>query len=269
MSGLLAAASVGLGLVIAFDGLTRPPREKNSQGRGRALRVMASVVGAAAVYALTGWIVGAVVGAVAGAVLPQIAGEHRSLKARIELTDALAETAAGLRDAVRGGLGLNEGLAGLASWGPPLLRAEMSDLARDARRAGLESAARRFAQRVDDPGADLIAATLAFNARVGGSKVAEVLDAMSEELAAEARTVRELRARQSRQRASAAIVALAPALLLLLLRQVNPGYLAVYDTAAGQTVLAVAAALITAGYAVMLRIARTIEPPRLAVGDRE
>lgn len=268
MNGLLAALCVGLGLVIAFDGLTRSHRANKRREWGEPLRFATSLLGAAAVYALTGWIIGAVVGGIAGAALPRLVGEQRSLRARIELTDALAETAAGLRDAVRGGLGLSEGLAGLASWGPPLLRAEMAALARDARRAGLEGAAGRFAQRLDDPGADLLAATLAFNARVGGSKVAEVLDAMSEELAAEARTVRELRARQSRQRASATIVALAPALLLLLLRQVNPGYLAVYDTPAGQAVLALAASLIAAGYAVMLRIARAIEPPRVIVGGR-
>jgi tight adherence protein B len=269
VSGLLAAVSVGLGLVIAFDGLTRPHRTKSRARRGQPVRAAASLLGAAVVYALTGWIIGAVVGAIAGAALPQLVGEHRSIRARIQLTDALAEAAAGLRDAVRGGLGLSEGLAGLAAWGPPLLRDEMAALARDARRAGLEGAARRFAQRLADPGADLLAATLAFNARVGGSKVAEVLDAMSEELAAEARTVRELRARQSRQRASAAIVALAPVLLLMLLRQVNPGYLAVYDSTSGQAVLAMAAALIAAGYVAMLRIARTIEPPRVIVGDRQ
>ncbi|MGH3045559.1 MAG: type II secretion system F family protein [Gaiellaceae bacterium] len=269
MSALLAAACVGLGLVVAFDGLTRPRRPRASRGWGEPVRVASGLLGAAVVYALTGWIVGAAVGAIAGAALPQLVGEHRSLRARIELIDALADAAAGLRDAVRGGLGLSEGLAGLASWGPPSLRAEMAALARDARRAGLASAARRFAERLDDPGADLLAATLAFNARVGGSKVAEVLDAMSEELAAEARTVRELRARQSRQRASALIVALAPVVLLLLLRQVNPGYLAAYDSPGGQTVLAVAACLIATGYAVMLRIARTIEPPRVVVGERE
>ena len=269
MSGLLAAVSVGLGLVIAFDGLTRPPRSKRSHGWARPIHVAAAVIGAAAVYALTGWIAGAAVGAVSGAMLPRLLSEQRSLRARIELTDALSEAAAGLRDAVRGGLGLSEGLAGLASWGPVLLRDEMAALARDARRAGLESAARSFARRLDDPGADLLAATLAFNARVGGSRVADVLNAMSEELAAEARTVRELRARQSRQRASAAIVALAPILLLVILRQVNPGYLAVYDTPAGQAVLAVAASLVAAGYAAMLRIARTIEPPRVVLGETE
>jgi Flp pilus assembly protein TadB len=57
---------------------------------------------------------------------------------------------------------------------------------------------------------------------------------MADELAAEARTVRKLRARQERQRTSARVVALAPVVLLLLLRQVNPDYLDPYDSLAGQ-----------------------------------
>ena len=92
---------------------------------------------------------------------------------------------------------------------------------------------------------------------------------MAEELAAEARTVRELRARQARQRASARVVAVAPVALLLILRQVNPGYLEAYDTSAGQAVLASAAVLVAVGYALMLRVARVIDPPRIQVaGER-
>jgi Flp pilus assembly protein TadB len=133
---------------------------------------------------------------------------------------------------------------------------------------GLGVAATRFAERLGDPGADLLAATLAFNDRVGGRQVADVLDAMADELAAEARTVRELRAGQARQRTSARVVALAPIALLMVLRQVNPGYLEAYGTVTGQLVLGVAAALIATGYIVMMRIARTVEPPRIALGDQ-
>jgi Flp pilus assembly protein TadB len=98
--------------------------------------------------------------------------------------------------------------------------------------------------------------------------VAEVIDAMADELAAEARTVRKLRARQERQRTSARVVALAPVVLLLLLRQVNPDYLDPYDSLAGQGVLGLAAVLIGIGYGLMLRIARGIDPPRVVVGGQ-
>lgn len=266
---LLAGVAVGFGILLIFDSLTRAPGATlKLPGLAALPQVGGAFLGAAVAYALTGWPVVILGGALVGACLPGVLTQQRSLAKRIALTDALAEAAAGLRDAVRGGLGLSDGLAGLAVWGPPVLREDISILATDAGRSGFGEAAARFAQRLGDPGADLLAATLAFNDRVGGRQVAEVLNAMAEELAAEARTVRELRARQASQRMSARVVALAPVALLLILRQVNPGYLHAYDTLAGQAVLGVAAALIATGYLLMLRLARGIEPPRIAVGDQ-
>jgi tight adherence protein B len=266
---LLAALVVGLGLVVAFDGLTREASSSlRFPGRHAVPQVAGGLIGGAAAYALTGWPAGALGGVALGVGVPSLLSRRRSMTQRIELTDALADAAAGLRDAVRGGLGLADGISGLARWGPPLLRDHLSLLAADTGRMGLAAAARRFAERLDDPGADLLAVTLAFNDRVGGRQVAEVLDAMAEELAAEARTVRELRARQERQRTSARVVALAPVVLLLLLRQVNPDYLEPYDSLTGQAMLGLAGFLMALGYALMLRIARGIDPPRLSLGSQ-
>ena len=264
----LPAVAVGLGLLLMFEGLVAPRRNgARRPPTTPVLQVGAAFGGAAAAYLLTRWPVLIVVGGVLGAATPRLLSEHRTLEQRLELTEALADAAAGLRDAVRGGLGLSDGMAGLAVYGPPLLREELAVLAADAGRNGVAAAAARFARRLNNPGADLLAATLAFNDRVGGKQVTEVLDAIADELIAEARTLRELRARQARQRASARVVALAPLALLLILRHVNAGYLEPYEAPAGQAVLGLAALLIAAGYALMLRIARTIEPPRIVVGE--
>lgn len=265
---ILAAAAVGLGLLLVFEGLTAPRlRGARAWSGGAATTATSAALSAASAYLLTGWPVLVVVGAAVGAALPGVLSQQRTFRRRLEMTQALADAAAGLRDAVRGGLGLSDGLAGLAVYGPPLLRADLATLAADSSRVGLATASSRFAARLRDPGADLLAATLAFNDRVGGKQVTEVLHAMAEELAAEARTLRELRARQARQRMSARVVALAPFVLLLILRQVNPEYLEAYSTPIGQLVLGVASSLIGIGYRVMIRIARAIEPPRVVVGD--
>jgi Flp pilus assembly protein TadB len=265
---LLPGVAVGFGLLLLFESFTRAGGSRRGFSGLPALPQIASaVVAAAAAYMLTGWPVLILGGAVIGGCLPRLINQQRSLAKRIELTDALADAAAGLRDAVKGGLGLSDGIAGLAMWGPPLLRDDITILATDAGRMGLGAAASRFAERLGDPGAHLLAATLAFNDRVGGRQVAEVLNAMADELAAEARTVRELRAGQARQRTSARVVALAPVALLMVLRQVNPGYLESYGTVTGQLVLGIATILIASGYLLMMRISRTIEPPRIAVGD--
>lgn len=266
--GVISSVLVGLGLLFAFEGLTSPKITAVRLRRLPALEFSAAVVGALCGYVLTGWPTFAAVAGLLGFFFPRLVKEHRSEASKIEATEALAEVASGLRDAVRGGLGLRDGLLGLSSWGPPAIRDHLQSLALEAAREGVPDAAVRFAKRVNNPAADLLAATLSFNERAGGTRVAEVLDALSAELFAEAKTVRELRARQARQRTSARIVALAPAVLLLLLRQINPGYLEAYGTASGQLVLAFASALVAGGYVAMVSVARLPQSPRISLGGR-
>jgi tight adherence protein B len=121
-----------------------------------------------------------------------------------------------------------------------------------------------FARRLADPLADVLAATLALNHRLGGRNLSEVLDDLAGAIHAEAHTLREVRARQAQQRLSARLVAAAaPLVILLAIRQTNPAYLAPFDTPTGQAVLAVALGLIVIGYGAMVRLARPPAGTRL------
>ena len=113
-----------------------------------------------------------------------------------------------------------------------------------------------FARRLADPLADVLAATLPLNHRLGGRNLSEVLVYLDGAIHAEAHTLREVRARQAQQRLSARLVAAAPLVILLAIRQTNPAYLAPFDTPTGQAVLAVALGLIVIGYGAMVRLAR-------------
>ena len=117
----------------------------------------------------------------------------------------------------------------------------------EARVSNLPEAARAFADRVSDPAADLLSSALGTSERLGSRNLSEVLDALAEATTAQAAAVREARARQTRNRMSARIVAAVPILLLLAIRQANPAYLAPFETASGQAVLAFAFVLIWAG----------------------
>jgi Flp pilus assembly protein TadB len=128
---------------------------------------------------------------------------------------------------------------------------------------GLPQALDSFARRLADPLADLLAATLALNHRLGGRNLSEVLDDLAAAVRAEAQTLREIRARQAQQRLSARLVAAAPLLILLAIRQTNPAYLAPFDTPLGQGVLGLALLLITTGYLAMVRLARPPAGTRL------
>jgi hypothetical protein len=64
-----------------------------------------------------------------------------------------------------------------------------------------------------------------------------------------------VRAQQAQHETSARIVAAVPVVVLVGLRLLNPGYVAVFDTPPGQVVLAGCAALLLAGYAAMRHVA--------------
>ena len=146
---------------------------------------------------------------------------------------------------------------------PPALRPALGELAADAAAVGLPHALEGFARRLADPLADVLAATLALNHRLGGRNLSEVLDDLAAAIHAEAHTLREVRARQAQQRLSARLVAAAPLVILVAIRQTNPAYLAPFDTPTGQAILALALGLIVAGYGAMVRLARPPAGTRL------
>jgi tight adherence protein B len=280
MTAILAVGGLtGLGLLLIVDGLTRPAvRPVDRPGATPLPRLVAGAVvgllGAVAAWVLSGWPVLTLAALAGGALLPGAWLSRADIRGQADRSEAVAEVAASLRDAVRGGLGVTEALGGLARWGPPALREELAELAADTSVLGLPEALDRFARRLGDPLADLLATTLALNHRLGGRNLAEVLDDLAAAIRAEAQTLRELRARQAQQRLSAKFVAAAPVMILLVIRQTNPDYLTPFHTLAGQGVLALALALVVAGYAAMLRLARPPAGTRLlpsaplAGGDR-
>jgi Flp pilus assembly protein TadB len=267
MTALVFACLTGLGLVLIVDGLTRPASRPLGVEPGQLTVLLAGTVtgllGGVGVWLLTGWPVLTLAAIIGGFLLPRAWFSRGDVQAQAARSEAVAELAASLRDAVRGGLGVTEALGGLAAWGPPVLRRELGELAAEASVLGLPEALGNFARRLGDPLADLLATTLALNHRLGGRNLAEVLDDLAAAIRAEAHTLREMRARQAQQRLSAKLVAAAPFAILLLIRQTNPDYLVPFRSVIGQGVLALAVLLVVAGYAAMVALARPPAGTRL------
>ena len=267
MTALWFACLTGLGLMLLVDGLLHPATRRLDVGPGRLPTLLAGTVagllGGVGVWLLTGWPVLTLAAVVAGFLLPRAWFSRADVQAQAARSEAVAEIAASLRDAVRGGLGVTEALGALAAWGPPALRRELGELAAEASVLGLADALGNLARRLGDPLADLLATTLALNHRLGGRNLAEVLDDLAAAIRAEAQTLREMRARQAQQRLSAKLVAAAPFAILLLIRQTNPDYLTPFRTVIGQGVLALAVLLVVAGYAAMVALARPPAGTRL------
>ena len=147
-------------------------------------------------------------------------------------------------------------MVGLAVTGPESLRPEFGNLAREIGLHGFAPALEAMRERLADPVFDMVSAALLLNEQVGGRNVSQVLDHLAQAARGEQRTQQEIHAYQARNVTSARIVAAVPLLLLIGIRAISPTYLAIFNGAGGQIMLATIFLSIAAGYLGMLWLTR-------------
>ena len=190
-----------------------------------------------------------------GLVLPAWYLRRRREERRLAIAEAVGDAVEQLRDGVRGGLGLEDGLRALARGGPDPLRPALRLAEREMPLAGFEGALRAAGDRVADPVFDTLVLALLTTYHAGGQHLATVLDGLGRSVRQAAQTRREVRARQAEHVLSARIVAALPLVLILVIRTTNPDYLRAFGSPGGQAVLAACLLSVVAGYAAMLRAA--------------
>jgi tight adherence protein B len=284
---LVLSLTFAAGVLLVFLSLTSRGREANARRRPRTTgsverflaeagadgvrardfalaSVVAAVASGTAVQLAIGWPVVTVAAALGGLVLPGWYLRRRRERRRAAVEEALAEAVEALRDAVRIGLGLEEGLRALGRTGPAALRPVFTELERDARLAGLEEALRRAQGRVADPVFDTFVMALLTGYRVGGRNLAAVLDGLGRSVRATVQLRGGLRAEQAKHALSARIVAFLPLVLIAVIRATSPDYLHVFSSPGGQLVLALCLVSVAVGYAGMLRATALPEDGRVA-----
>jgi Flp pilus assembly protein TadB len=269
--GLAGGGAVVL-LIQALRGMPPRPPGARSGWAERQLREIASLRGVIAVVAgvvvllATRWVVGGigvfllVLGwrSLAGA-----AGERRAM-ARLE---ALATWTESLRDTIAGAVGLEQAIPASSRVAAPLLQAPLAQLVnRLHTRVPMHEALRRFADDLDDPGADLIIAALIINARLRGPGLRDLLGALATSAREELDMRRKVNAERRSTRRSAQIVTGISVTLALGLALFNPGYVQGYNSVVGQLVLVVVVALYGAGFLWMRKLATFKAADRLLRG---
>lgn len=197
------------------------------------------------------------------AVLPLLYVRSRARRRRTELSRLWPDVVDDLTSAVRAGLTLPEAMTAMAERGPEELRQDMAIFAAEYRASGrfLDSLS-VWQERLADPVADRLAATLRVATEVGGTDLGHMLRTLSEFLRTDQRTRGELEARQSWTVNGARLAVAAPWLVLALMSGRGTSASA-FDTAAGVGLLAGGAAVSALAYALMLRIGRLPEDPRV------
>lgn len=258
----LTGAVCGLGLLLVLAGVrgrvgpVRPGRRARTAGRnGR--RLLLAVGAGALTLVLTRWVVaGLGIGALVLAwdrLVGASADEGRGI-ARLE---GLANWTESLRDTIAGAVGLEQAIPATAATSAPVLRPSLNLLVDRLRiREPLPDALLRFADDVDDPGADVVVAALVLNARLRGPGLRDVLGALAASTREELDVRRRIEASRRSIRRSVQIVLLIVLSVMGLLAVFNRDYVAPYASLSGQAALLVVAALFLLGLVWLRRLAR-------------
>jgi hypothetical protein len=259
---LVLATSIGVvGVLLPFT----QQRESGRDVRRRPDRTWlhpaaAAIATAAAVLALSGWVVPALA-AGAGAWFAVSGWERRDRRgpAEIERIEALASWIENLRDVLIAGDQPIGAITATVATCPTAIRPHVRRLAAGLGRRDPEVVFRRFADDVDDPIGDLVAAGLLIAVR-RGARTAGVLSALAEQARQQADRRRLVEAeRAPTRREVSALTAIMAALVAGLFLFGRSEYLRAYDSASGQLFLAAA----VGGYVALLaRVQRLARFPR-------
>ena len=231
----------------------------------------AAVVGCSvAAGLLVWWIVAlpaaAFAGVLAGGIAPVAWVRSRREQRRRERERAWPAVLSQLADALEAGLAWPAAVALVARAGPVALRGEWSAFAARLRGADLDTALaglRGAEERTADSVAVLLRAAMV-DLPAGG--LAPMLRRLGAVLSERLESREKARSKRSTLHTEAAVLALSPIAILLLIGDVSPGYLAAYQTVGGTIVLVIGGVLIWGCYLMMRRLGRVPEPRR--TGER-
>lgn len=252
LAGLSASAVLG-GIVCIAAGLAGQPVEVvRPPSRWRAVRaallrhqrlIALSIAASIVVFGLTGWPVAGFATLSAVLALPKVV-TGRAAAERIRKLEALEQWTRRLADLLVAGRALEQALEHSAARNvPPAIAGPVAALARRLRvsRMPTEQALRLFADELDDPVGDRIAAALILVARRRGRGASDVLRRLAELVAKDVSDRREIEAARAEHRTTVRwIIGILVAFTGVAAFQQS--YVAPFSTPLGQAVLGIVAA---------------------------
>ena len=264
-STVLLIAGMALIVTPASD---RPLRARPRLSPTRARRAVVAVAIGLGVLVVSGWVLPAFVLA-AGTWTALVGWERRTSGNGDELAriEALASWIENLRDVLAAGEQPVGAVTSTVRTCPPAIRAQVRRLGASLGRQDPDVALRRFADELDDPLGDLVAAGLLIAVRRGARTVA-VLTALAQQARQQADRRRLVEAeRAPARREVTALLLIMGALLIALFVFGRSDYLDAYDTPAGQAFLVVALSTYAALVARIQRLASFPKPARFLTSD--
>lgn len=260
------AALSGLGVLMIVAGLTG--RELFSPGTKVRLpvallrRVGVAFATGMAVAVVTGWVVGGVLAGLAVYALPKILGGKRERQAEIERTEAIASWTEMIRDSIVAASGLEEAIVATEPVASAPISAEVRTLVRRLDHQRLPDALVAFGNDLRHPSADLVVAALVIASRMEAADLSGLLSRLAVASRDEARMRIRVEVGRTRVRTATKVIVGVVVAAVVFLALGNREYLATYDTAVGQVVLAIVGAVFAFGGWLLSRMAEIDMPER-------
>lgn len=216
-----------------------PSRRRSADSGDLALRLACGVGAGVLMALLTGWPVGSLLVGTAGFLAPTMVRGGAAREAEIDRIEGVAAWAEMLRDTMAGAGGLEQSIMATAPLAPPAIRREVLVLAGRLERSRLAPALRAFAEDLDDPTGDLVVAALLLAADKSPKRLGDLLGTLATSARAEVNMRLRVEAGRARSRTSVRVTIASTIVFVTGLIVLNRGYLAPYDDAVGQMVLAV------------------------------
>jgi len=255
---------VGTGLVLGAAGVAGvggQPRRSRVVTDGRRLRPSWLLAAAAGllVLLLTGWPAAAAGAAGAVLVVPSVLSGSGA-EARIGRLEGLAAWTRRLADLLASGAvgSLEAALRRSQTTCPDPITTEVTAMVSRLTPQGMETALRRFADDIDDPAGDLVAAALILRSRHGGRGLAQVLTALASDLDDRVRMAREVEADRAKPRSNVRMMVLFTLALTAGLMLFAREFLAPYSSPGGQLALASIVALFAASLLWLRKLSKPV-----------
>jgi Flp pilus assembly protein TadB len=274
---LAAGAGCGFGVVLVILGVrgtvSKPhrPSSMRTGGREAALRRLGIAAGVALVVGVaTRWPVGGLLAGVLVASWRSLFGQKAAMAVQIERIEAIAAWTEMLRDTMAAAAGLEQAITATAAVAPMRIRGEVRALrARlDSREFTLSEALTAFADDLADPTADLVVSALVLAAERRARNLGSLLGALARSARENAAMRMRVEAGRAGVRTSARIITVFSVVLAGILAILQHKFLAPYDTAQGQLVLAFVGCVFGLGFYWLSKMSRYSDPERFLTGLR-
>lgn len=209
----------------------------------------------------TGWVAALLVVPAVALGLPYLLSAPPA-DAEVRRLEAMEEWVRSVSGVLTAGVGLEQAILTSLRSTPEPIRPEVSRLVGRIRaRWGTAPALRIFADELNDPTGDLIAANLILGAKRRGAGLASVLDALAESVGDDVRARREIEADRAKPRGNARLITLISVAVLGYLA-LTGDYVAPYRTPFGQALLLVLLALYAGALLWMRKMSQGKPMPR-------